>query len=91
MAEIEELRALCLDDNGRVKDKTDCRAAIINHLILEELLDVDEAEDKTDEALRRMDLWPKEEEAPDMPPEEQDESVADDNPQTAVDEEPPIA
>jgi hypothetical protein len=81
MAEIEKLRALCLDDNGRVKDKTDCRAAIINHLILEELLDVDEAEDKTDEALRRLDLWPKEEEAP----------VADDNPQTAVDEEPPIA
>jgi len=61
MAKIEELRALCFDETGQPKEKTACRAVLINHLILEEMMDVDEAEDLTEDALHQMDLWPKEE------------------------------
>lgn len=65
MATTEELRALCLDEAGKPKEKTECRAVLINHLILEELMDVDEAEDLTEDTLRQLDLWPPDEaEAP---------------------------
>jgi hypothetical protein len=64
MAKIEELRALCLDEKGQPKEKTECRATLINHLILEELVDIDEAEDLTEDTLNQLDLWPKEEAAP---------------------------
>jgi hypothetical protein len=61
MATPEELRALCLDDQGQPKDKDDCRAALINHLILDEQIDVDEAEEKTEATLDQLGLWPDEE------------------------------
>ena len=54
----ETLRALCLDDTGAARPKNDCRAAIINHLILEEGLDIDEAEDLAEKTLREVNLWP---------------------------------
>ena len=60
MADIESLRMLCLDTLGNPKDKNDCRAALINHLILDEMLDIDEAEDKTDEVLNTLGLWKEE-------------------------------
>ena len=59
--DIESLRAVCLDDSGNPKAKTDCRATLINHLILDESLDVDEAEEKTEEILTQLGLWPEEE------------------------------
>jgi hypothetical protein len=61
MATVEELRAICLDDQGNPKDKDECRAALINHLILDEMLDVDEAEEKTEKTLDDLGLWPQEE------------------------------
>jgi hypothetical protein len=61
MATTEELRAICLDDKGDPKDKDECRAALINHLILDEMLDVDDAEDKTEKTLDELGLWPQEE------------------------------
>jgi len=67
MATIEELRAICLDEQGAPKDKNECRAALINHLILDEMLDVDEAEDKTETTLDALGLWP------DDPPIEENE------------------
>lgn len=57
MADIESLRGLCLDQIGNPKDKNDCRAIIINHLILDEMLDIDEAEEKTDQVLNTLNLW----------------------------------
>jgi hypothetical protein len=60
MAEIETLRALCLDHTGNPKDKNDCRAVLINHLILDEMLDIDEAEEKTDQVLNSLGLWKEE-------------------------------
>jgi hypothetical protein len=61
MATPEELRALCLDDQGQPKNKDDCRATLINHLILDEQIDVDEAEEKTEATLDELGLWPDEE------------------------------
>lgn len=40
--------------------KPQCRAAIINHLILNDMIDIDEAEDTADKALRESGLWPEE-------------------------------
>ena len=62
MQNNESFRPLCLDESGNPKEKTDCRAAIINHLILEDLMDVDEAEDKTEEILNELNLWKAEDE-----------------------------
>jgi hypothetical protein len=61
MADLESLRMLCLDESGNAKDKDDCRAALINHLILDEMLDIDEAEDKTDGVLNELGLWKEQE------------------------------
>ncbi|MBI4139127.1 hypothetical protein HY479_03185 [Candidatus Uhrbacteria bacterium] len=61
MAEFETLRGLCLDDHGAPKPKPECRAAIINHLILEELMDIDEAEDLAEKTLRETGFWPEQE------------------------------
>lgn len=57
MEKIEIFRTLCLDESGNPKDKNDCRATLINHLILDEMLDIDEAEEKTDEVLHTLGLW----------------------------------
>jgi hypothetical protein len=61
MAITGDFRALCLNDEGKPRNKPDCRAEIINHLILEELLDVDEAEERTEDILNELDLWSYEE------------------------------
>ncbi|MCW1892594.1 MAG: hypothetical protein KIH65_005170 [Candidatus Uhrbacteria bacterium] len=60
MADINEIRALCFDHTGVPKTKDDCRAVVINHLILDEMLDVDEAEERTDKVLNELGLWPEE-------------------------------
>jgi hypothetical protein len=57
MADSQQLRALCLDEVGSPKPKNECRAAIINHLILEELMDIDEAEDLAERTLRETGFW----------------------------------
>jgi hypothetical protein len=57
MSDIESMRVLCLDHAGQPKDKNDCRAVLINHLILDEMLDIDEAEEKTDDVLKALGLW----------------------------------
>ncbi|MFA5186148.1 MAG: hypothetical protein WC551_06685 [Patescibacteria group bacterium] len=54
----DSLRALCLDDKGQPRPKNDCRATIINHLILEESLDIDEAEDLAEQTLNQSGFWP---------------------------------
>lgn len=64
MTKPEELRALCLDERGAAKPKTECRAAIINHLILEQGLDIDEAEEVAEQTLNQSGLWPEEEAKP---------------------------
>lgn len=58
MASTEELKALCYDERGGLKTKPECRSALINHLILDEMVDVMEAEDLTDKTLRELNLWP---------------------------------
>jgi len=58
MATQEMLKNLCYDDRGSVKSKAECRATLINHLILEEMVDIDEAEDLADKTLRDLNLWP---------------------------------
>ncbi len=60
MADINAIRLLCYDHAGQPKTKDDCRAVVINHLILEEMLDVDEAEERTDRILNELGLWSEE-------------------------------
>jgi hypothetical protein len=72
MASIEELRALCFDEAGAVKEKPACRAVLINHLILEELMDVDEAEELTEDTLNQLGLWPNSEQP--VTPDEEDQT-----------------
>lgn len=60
MADTPTLHQLCLDEKGSLKPKPECRAAIINHLILEETMDIDAAEDLADKTLRESGFWPEE-------------------------------
>ena len=64
MATPETLRAMCLDERGDAKPKNECRAVIINHLILEEGLDIDEAEELAEQTLNQSGLWPENEVKP---------------------------
>lgn len=57
MATPEALLALCRDKNGELKTKDECRAAMINHLILEELMDIDDAEDLAEKTIIESALW----------------------------------
>lgn len=66
MATQDQLKNLCFDEKGDTKPKADCRASLINHLILEEMMDIDDAEDLADKTLRELDLW-KEPEATEKP------------------------
>ncbi|MBU2509275.1 MAG: hypothetical protein ABII13_04450 [Patescibacteria group bacterium] len=50
----------CFLEDGQLMSKPQCRAAIINHLILNDMIDIDEAEDTADKALRESGLWPEE-------------------------------
>ena len=52
------LHNLCFNETGAAKPKDECRASIINHLILELGMGVDEAEDLADKTLRESGLWP---------------------------------
>lgn len=54
----QALRHLCFNETGAAKPKDECRASIINHLILEIGMGVDEAEDLADKTLRESGLWP---------------------------------
>lgn len=54
----QALRHLCFNEIGVAKPKDECRASIINHLILEIGMGVDEAEDLADKTLRESGLWP---------------------------------
>ncbi|HEU0051384.1 MAG TPA: hypothetical protein VFQ60_05015 [Patescibacteria group bacterium] len=53
----EELRAMCYNPDGSVKPKAECRAEMINKLILDEMMDIDEAENLIDKTLREFNLW----------------------------------
>lgn len=48
---------MCFNEDGSVKPKAECRADMINHLILEEMMDIDKAEDLIDESLLEFNLW----------------------------------
>lgn len=54
----ETLKKLCYDEKSQLKEKNECRAAMINHLILETGLDIDAAEDTADKFLRESGFWP---------------------------------
>lgn len=47
----------CYSETGALKPKAECRALLINHLILEDMLDIDDAENRTDKTLRMLNLW----------------------------------
>lgn len=53
----ETLRKMCYDEKGSVKPKDECRATIINALILDEMMDIDDAENLVDKSLREFNLW----------------------------------
>lgn len=53
----EELRALCFTPTGAVRPKAEVRAEMINALILDEMMDIDQAEDLIDKSLREFNLW----------------------------------
>jgi hypothetical protein len=53
----DQLRALCFNPDGTVRPKAEVRAETINKLILDEMMDIDEAEDLIDKSLREFNLW----------------------------------
>ena len=57
MTTQEELRGLCQNDDGSIRPKPDCRALMINKLILEDMMDIDDAENLIDKSLREWNLW----------------------------------
>ncbi len=57
MVTKEDLRAMCFAPNGAVRPKAEARAEMINRLILDEMVDIDEAEDFIDKSLREFNLW----------------------------------
>ncbi|MFH1620533.1 MAG: hypothetical protein ABIB04_00420 [Patescibacteria group bacterium] len=52
------LLKLCHDEKNELKPKNECRAAMINHLILEDGMDIDAAEDLADDTLNKSGYWP---------------------------------
>lgn len=61
MPDHSVLKALCYTDSGEIKPRTECRSTLINHLILEEMMDVDDAEDFVEKTLNELALWQTEE------------------------------
>lgn len=57
MTTQDDLRAICQNENGGVRPKPECRALMINKLILDDLMDIDEAENLVDKSLREWNLW----------------------------------
>jgi hypothetical protein len=51
------IQKFCYAENGALKPKAECRAGLINYLILDQSFDIDEAEDMTDKTLRQLNLW----------------------------------
>lgn len=54
----EILLKLCYDEQGTLKPQNECRAVMINQLILEDGMGVDAAEDLADKTLRETGFWP---------------------------------
>lgn len=54
----DAFKPFCIDERGTLKPKEECRATLINHLILDDGMGVDEAEDLADKSLRESGLWP---------------------------------
>jgi len=71
MSDQEKLKQLCFDPTKGLKPKDECRASIINYLILEEMVDIDEAEDVADKTLRDLNLWPTQQ-ITEQPPEQKE-------------------
>lgn len=57
MPNRDALQKLCYTEANHLKPKPECRAAMINTLILDEMMDIDEAEDYCDKLLRELNLW----------------------------------
>lgn len=57
MITSEQMRAFCFNENSSLKPKPECRAGLINMLILEDGMDIDAAEDLVDKSLREWNLW----------------------------------
>jgi hypothetical protein len=57
MTTKEQMRAVCFTEHGALKPKNECRAELINQLILEDGMDIDAAEDTVDKSLREWNLW----------------------------------
>jgi hypothetical protein len=57
MPNRDALQKLCYTETNHLKPKPECRAAMINTLILDEMMDIDEAEDYCDKLLRELNLW----------------------------------
>lgn len=58
MQDLASLRALCLNEDGSVRPRAECRATLINHFILaSDDLDVDGVETQVDAAMRELALW----------------------------------
>jgi hypothetical protein len=57
MVTKDDLRAMCYAPNGAVRPKAEVRAEMINRLILDEMIDIDEAEGFIDKSLREFNLW----------------------------------
>lgn len=53
----DDLRAMCFGPGGAVRPKAEVRAEMINRLILDEMMDIDEAEEWIDKSLREFNLW----------------------------------
>lgn len=54
---LQALLALCYNEHGILKTKSDCRASLINKLILEDMMDIDRAETFVDKFLREKNFW----------------------------------
>lgn len=55
----DHLRSLCFDEKETLKPKAECRAVMINHLILDPQtdIDIDDAENHVDKLLREWNFW----------------------------------
>ena len=54
----ETLINICHDEKKTLRPKNECRSLMINHLILEDGMGVDEAEDLADKTLNESGFWP---------------------------------
>lgn len=75
-ANLEALKALCYADDGNVKPRMECRSDLINHLIGDEMMDVDEAEDLADATMTELGLWSAPSGDQDILPDDADEPSA---------------